>query len=337
MSSVPSLLTLLLLVFLAPIGISYAADDSVVVKEWLHKMIKAEHLVSYRGTFVYRHQDEMVVMNIVRAKSENGMMEYLTSQSGEVGEVITNPHYVQYAAPYNDKPPVSDSSAPEHLKPGNGADKSLHDRIEEIGLNYQLSLAETSRIAGRICQKLIITPRDEHRYGYNMWLDQGSGVLLKSEHLATDGDVLEQMIYSNIEFFGKKIPEDVRLILAENSIEMAPDMIGSSKQGVMSHSAHNWVVNYIPSGFEVASYQHSADPEQFVFEHIVFSDGLAAISVFIEKQDEDGPFNGVSQRGAMNAYLAEIEQYQLVVVGEVPLGTLELIGKSVRHASASIH
>jgi len=324
--------TFLIMVFLVPMGISYAADESVIVKGWLQKMIKAEHSASYRGTFVYRHHDEMVVMDIVRAKGELGMMEYLSSQSGEPGEVIRNPHYVQCLIPNSEMPLLSDN--PQVVSK---AEKSLQQRIDEIGRNYQLTLAEVSRVAGRASQKLIIIPRDEHRYGYHMWVDQQSGVLLKSEHLAIDGSVLEQVIYSSIEVFGDTIPADVSLMLADFSEKAAPDTAISDRAQESNSDTHDWLVNYIPSGFELASYQRSTDVQQPLFEHIVFSDGLAAVSVFIEKQDEEGAFNGVSQRGAMNAYFAEIDDYQVVVVGEIPLVTLQLIGESVHHTSESIH
>ncbi len=332
MPSVSRRLTLFLLVFLAPIGISYAADESVLVKGWLQKMIKAEHSASYRGTFVYRHQNEMVVMNIIRAKGDHGMMAYLSAQNGAPGEVIRNPHYVQCIIPNSDTPLQSDNP-----QVANNAVKSLNDRIDEISLYYQLTLAEVSRIAGRTSQQLVITPLDQHRYGYRMWIDQQSGILLKSEHLAINGDVLEQMIYSNIEFFGERIPADVQLMLDELNERMTPDKRLLDEQPSNSHDAHQWVVQFIPTGFELASYRRSTNPRQLPFEHIVFSDGLAAVSIFIEKQTENGAFNGVSQHGAMNAYFAANDDYQVVVIGEVPLGTLELIGKSVHYSAVNSH
>jgi len=332
MPSASHRLTLLILVFLVPVGISYGTDESAIVKGWLQKMIKAEHTVSYRGTFVYRHQNEMVAMNITRAKDEHGMIEYLSSQNGEPGEVFRNPHYVQCVIPDSDMPLQSDN--PQVV---NQAEKSLRDRIDEIGRYYQLTLAEVSRIAGRASQKLVITPLDQYRYGYRMWIDQQSGILLKSEHLAINGNVLEQMIYSNIEVFEDTVPPDVRLMLTELSNNTMPDKVPQHQSQSTSHDTHNWVVKFIPGGFELASYRRSTNPQQLPFEHIVFSDGLAAVSVFIEKQEENGTFNGVSQRGAMNAYFVEIDDYQVVVVGEVPLETLELIGKSVHYTAVNIH
>ena len=321
----------LLLLFSLPMGISVAADESVLVKGWLQKMIKAEHSVSYRGTFVYRHGDEMMAMNIVRAKGDHGMLEYLSSLSGSPGKVVRNPHLVRCLLSSSAMPLVSDN--PQMT---NEAENALRDRIDEISRYYQLSLAEVSRVAGRMSQKVVITPRDEYRYGYQMWVDQQSGLLLKSAHLAVGGEVLEQMIYSDIEIFNDNIPADVRQMLVENVVDKSQGH-ASLKSNAGNDVANNWEVKYIPDGFELANYQRRMNAQQAAYEHIVFSDGLAAVSVFIEKQEESDFFNGVSQRGAMNAYLAVVDDYQVVVMGEVPLGTLELIGKSVRHTPIVIH
>ena len=320
----------LLLLFSIPMGISYAADESVLVKAWLQKMVKAEHTVSYRGTFVYRHRDEMVVMKIVRARGEQGMFEQLSSLSGRAGDVVRNPDHVRCQLASSDISLLSGNG--ERMSEG---EKVLHAGLGEIDRYYQLSLAEVSRVAGRMSQKIAIIPRDEFRYGYHLWIDQQSGLLLKSAHLSASGEVLEQMIYSEIEIFNNTLPVDLRQMLSDNVIDKTQASL-SSKPVSDHDEANNWVVKYIPDGFKLVSYQRLLNAQQAAYEHIVFSDGLAAVSVFIEKMEESGAFNGVSQRGVMNAYLAAIDDYQVVVMGEVPLMTLELIGQSVHHSPVMV-
>ncbi len=326
----------LLLVFSMPMGLSYAADESMLVKAWLAKMIKAEHSVSYQGTLIYRYSDEMVAMNIVRTQSDNGMLEHLTSLNGTPGEVVRNPHQVTCLLPNVPMPLVYDN-----LKIKKGAVEMLQHRIDEIEQYYQLSLAEVTPVAGRMSQKVVIKPRDKYRYGYQFWIDQQSGLLLKLEHLAADGRIMEQMIYSNVDIYSEALPPEVRELHAIKPVDGNSVAQLSSPQ-VKNDGANNWTVKYIPNGFALADYQRRNNAQQnneyqMPFEHIVFSDGLASVSVFIEKQGKSGPFNGVSQRGAMNAYIASVDDYQVVVVGEVPLETLELIGESVRHSPESIH
>ncbi len=322
----------LLLLFSLPVGMSYAADQSALVKAWLKKMVKAEHSVSYRGTFVYRYSDEMVAMSIVRAKGDHGMLERLSSLNGSQGEVMRNSNRVRCLIPNSVTPLISDTLQTEKGK----VFASLNERIDQIDRYYELSLAGVTRVVGRKSQKIVITPRDEHRYGYQIWIDQQSGLLLKSKHLTVGGEVLEQMVYSNIEIFGEELPPSVRQLLIEN---MADSAVGKRVSNPQVSGGHleTWTVSYIPSGFKLANYHRRTDVSHAPFEHIAFSDGLASVSVFIEKQEANNAFRGVSQRGAMNAYLAALDDYQIVVMGEVPLETLELMGQSVRHTVVSSH
>ena len=93
----------------------------------------------------------------------------------------------------------------------------------------------------------------------------------------------------------------------------------------------HWKVERLPGGFQlIERYQHPATGARAIMEHIVFSDGLASVSVFIEKRPEkDAPFEGISRMGAVNAYGRIVNKHQVVVVGELPPAAVQLIGESV--------
>lgn len=329
--TVPIPLLLFAVVLATPFGSVWADDGAIQVKGLLQKMIRAERSVNFRGTFVYRHNDKMVAMKIVRARGEHGMRERLVSLNGLEGEVVRHPHRVKCLVPDSAHPLIYDNH-----QPGVDNHDSIIGRIDEISSYYHLRVVGVGRVAERMAHKLVITPRDEHRYGYQIWVDQQSGLVLRSEHLSPAGRVLEQMIYTDIELFGEHIPDDVTQLFASNSVGETP-VRQADRRGKSGTADNNWAVNYIPNGFVLASYHSQGESSHAKFEHIVFSDGLASVSVFIEKQSGHRPFNGVSQHGAMNAFLATVDDYQVVVVGEVPLRTLEQIGVSVRHTSATVH
>jgi sigma-E factor negative regulatory protein RseB len=65
-------------------------------------------------------------------------------------------------------------------------------------------------------------------------------------------------------------------------------------------------------------------------EHMVFSDGMAMVSVYVEQAlPGTRAFEGLSAMGAMNAYGALVDGYQVTVVGEVPPATVEMMATSV--------
>ncbi len=63
--------------------------------------------------------------------------------------------------------------------------------------------------------------------------------------------------------------------------------------------------------------------------HLVYSDGLASVSVFIKKNDGAvKPLQGVSSMGAVNAYGNSVDDYSITVVGEVPIITVQAMAQS---------
>jgi sigma-E factor negative regulatory protein RseB len=158
-----------------------------------------------------------------------------------------------------------------------------------------------------------------------------TGLLLKSELVSEQGKALEQIVYTNIRL-PAHIPDDL----------LAPAISGEgytwySNDYPVSRTASTrpgdqWVVTWVPKGFEVSDriYDPSSVSRNPV-EHLVYSDGLAKMSVFIELLDDaKESLLGPSGMGAINAYGSVIGDYQVTVVGEVPEITVEKVGQSVR-------
>ena len=96
-------------------------------------------------------------------------------------------------------------------------------------------------------------------------------------------------------------------------------------------AALRWAVAWHPNGFVLV--EHLAERisgSEMPMEHIVYSDGLASMSVFIELLGAAGAaLVGHSRVGAINAFGRVHEGHQITVVGEVPPGTVERVGMSV--------
>jgi sigma-E factor negative regulatory protein RseB len=90
-------------------------------------------------------------------------------------------------------------------------------------------------------------------------------------------------------------------------------------------------VGWLPAGFAMSD--RATDPAaagRMPVEHLVYTDGLASVSVFIEHLDAQGErLEGLSRMGAVNAYGTMVAGFQVTAVGEVPGGTVERIGRSV--------
>jgi sigma-E factor negative regulatory protein RseB len=64
--------------------------------------------------------------------------------------------------------------------------------------------------------------------------------------------------------------------------------------------------------------------------HLVYSDGLASVSVFIEPRNPRAvPMEGLAKVGAAFAYSRDLDGHQVTAVGEVPAATVEAIAVGV--------
>ncbi len=303
-----------------------AADTAAEVRQWLDKMSHSSQKINFEGTFVYRRGDQVTAMKIVHVADENGEREKLSSLNGPVREIIRERGVARITM---DKKSV--------VIEKRGASRSLAsktpEQIDQIEKFYSFSSGGESRAASRPVRVVNIVPRDAYRYGYRVSLDQQTGTMLQSDLLNEEGVPIEQVMFITFDLLDK-VPPTMREPARHGDPASAhPDgpQVSQPLPG-----GEGWKVGKMPGGFILAEhYRHQVPHSQAFMNHMVLSDGLASVSVFIEKNNPHhaSPFVGVSRMGVANAYGTRINDYQVTVVGEVPVATVEMIGKSIKHHS----
>jgi sigma-E factor negative regulatory protein RseB len=201
--------------------------------------------------------------------------------------------------------------------------------IDRLMPNYDFKLVDGSRVAGRKTLKIVITPKDNLRYGHSLWVDKKTGLLLKTHLLNENSRKLEQFMFTQINFVDE-IPASWLMPAVSGkefnwyeAAEPEPDQV---------KKISDWEVLTLPKGFmpDMQS-KHMAPKNSMPVEHMVFSDGLSSISVFIEKDmNEKDNLVGSSRMGAVHAHGHKLDGYHVTVVGEAPLASIKMISKSVR-------
>jgi sigma-E factor negative regulatory protein RseB len=297
---------------------AYAADTA---HDWLMKMSAARHL-DYEGTFVYQHDTQLEAMRIIH-KVVGGMpRERLVSLNGAPREIIRDAREVRCYLP------DENSIVIEHRKAGGrGFPGVLPERVSELDENYVIQLGRTGRVSGRGAQLVLIRPRDGYRYGYRLWADRETGLLLKADLLDDKGKLLEQFMFTHLRIGGDIPPA-----------ALEPEMSGQGmtwhreSDAATSPAAAPWDVVRLPKGFRLSRHMTRTTPvRRKPVEHLVFSDGLAAVSIFIEQETGDAKnvMHGSSRMGAVHAFGKRLDGHHVTVVGEVPAATVTLIGGSV--------
>lgn len=302
-----------------------AADEGVV--SWLERMVQAAHQFNYTGTFVYQHGGSLQTMQIIHAVDDDGEHERLVSLSGPAREVIRDHDKVTYILPEDSSMVLEHTGTPRSfplIKP------SL---IEPLRQHYDIKLHGSDRIAGIKARHIAIIPRDKYRYGQNIWLAEDNGLLLRAEVLNEQGVIVEQVMFTSLEL-REHISPDMLAPQTENPGRIVE--FGGEPEALVPADEHmHWQVTMLPAGFKQdVERLHYLPNKSEPVEHHLYSDGLASVSVFIEKSNKaSNGFTGSLRMGGINAYGRRLDGHLATVVGEVPPLTVKQIAESIQALS----
>lgn len=276
-----------------------SAAESISASQWLEKMSTALQVQNYVGTFIYLRDGDLAAMKVTHVVDQQGAREMLETLTGEPRRELRN--------------------TPTSATAGDG-------QLAKIDGYYRLKLLGDDRAAGRMTRLISVMPKDEYRYGYRLWLDQATGLLLKSDLLDEKGEILEQVMFTSLELLQpEQIAEVLRGFGAMPNSQISPESASPKNR---------LVVGNLPKGFVLKS-AHSNSPNSS-YDHSVYSDGLASVSIFVERAKSEGEaFIGVSRMGAVSAFGNVEAGYQITVVGDVPEETVTTIGKSISLLTAA--
>ena len=303
------------ILFVVPIV--YAAEQPA---EWLDRMSAAVQKISYEGTVIRSKGGDAEALKVVRSFSDGVISEKLTVQEGNGLEIIRNGDEVHCILP--DQKSVL-------VEPWNNQStlfSNLPTSDVRFGHEYDLSLVREELVAGRKAVLLAIRPHDEFRFGHRLWLDRETGFPLRTELLDGDGSLLEQLKFADINLDSDISPD---ALSPSVSIENFTFQAGNAKR-VEVDVETDWVCNDLPAGFRVVSTKNAQLPGADVSViHILYSDGLATVSVFIAKIQIKHAARR-SNVGGSNAYSLQQDEYQITAVGEVPAATAKRIATSMQ-------
>lgn len=182
------------------------------------------------------------------------------------------------------------------------------------------------RVAGRQCLVIDILPKDNHRPRYQLCADAATGLLLKAQLLKPDGSVLEQIAFNQVAV-GQPIADDE---LAASWSTDGWQQINREQKNIDFRQL-GW--NYVkPPGFEPVMQLQRTFRDGRTVNQMILTDGLASVSVFIEPYQQslsDHQWQGANRSGSINLYGQRVDDYWVVVVGEVPAQSIHLLAQSI--------
>lgn len=298
---------------------STALAERIEPNEWLSRMSAAVQMTSYEGTVIRIRDGKAEALKVVHTVSDGVIREKVVAQEGNGLEIIRNGNEVHCILP------DSRSVLVEEWDDQSTLFSTLPSSEIRFGSEYDVSIVREDRVAGRQAILVAIRPHDSYRYGHRVWLDTETAFPLQTQLIGEDGDPIEQVKFADISL-NKEI----------HASALAPSYSTENFRWLTQPSRHvshkletSWASSDMPQGFRaVATHGETMPGSDAVVTHIVYSDGLANVSVFIAPQASavsDGP----SRVGSSNSYSAIRDGHRVTAVGEVPAITVEQIATTM--------
>jgi sigma-E factor negative regulatory protein RseB len=279
-------------------------------KDWLERIGPALSQQDYQGTLVTVSGNSIDTLGVYHAWDGQRERMRLVALTGPKREVIRNDRMVMCigtglgASGYDGDASGRWNPAGKFAGAGNLP-------------NYSAALGRTGRVAARDCQVVDLKPKDQWRYGYRLWLDHDTGLPLRITLLSEAGQPLEQMAFANLET-RKPSPEDLRPSTTEGLRR-----VQSLKVNRVAADP-GWRVAPPPPGFVLRGARRLGESVQ-----LLYSDGLASVSIYIEPMAGTAQGEKRMRRGAVNVHTRVGNGRRIVATGKVPAATVTYFARHV--------
>ncbi|HSW18152.1 MAG TPA: MucB/RseB C-terminal domain-containing protein [Ramlibacter sp.] len=290
------------------------------VTEWLARMQAAAGQHSYAGTFVVTSNAGALssarVWHACQADKQVERVETLTGaprstfrRNDEVVTFMPDQRMVRIerrepAPVFPNLPRVAETAISEH---------------------YAARQLGSDRVAGFDADVVLVAPKDQLRLGYRIWSEKKTGLIVKLQTLGTEGEVLEQAAFSELQLDTGLKPDK----LAQMMTPPEGWRVERMDTAKTTAAAEGWTLKAAVPGFApVSCYRRRATSEATM--QWVFSDGLATVSLFVEPFDaQRHGREGIMAAGATQTLTRRIQDWWLTAVGEVPAQTLRAFAQNL--------
>ena len=292
------------------------ADEPV---DWLSKMGAALDEASYRGIIIREQDSRTDTFKIFRTLRDGVIRQRLVRQDGDGIEIIRNGNEVHCVLPEKRAVLVEDWNGQGTLF------SAIPEDVDALTDAYEFAISGKDRVAGRKAVIVSITPKDGLRFAHRLWLDMQTGFPLKSERADEQGQLVDRIRFADIE---------IGVELSELELSSGHPL-GNFKwypavQTGRSEATFDWHSDGLPAGYRKESgHVETLDASTTVVTHIVYTDGLSRVSVFIKPGDGNTSTTR-AQLGNAHSYSMLKGEFRVTAVGEAPPAAVEQIALSMQ-------
>jgi sigma-E factor negative regulatory protein RseB len=320
------------------VALALAAAASAIAQEprqWLERMNQALTSRNYDGVFAHWQDGRVEMLRIIHRNLNGRITERLASLDGSGREFIRNGAELSCYLPDKRTVLVSHSESSASLL------TSIPAIDGKTAGFYDITDVMRTRVNRRNTRVIAVTPRDEFRYGYRLWIDESTSMPLKTQLCDAHGRVIEQVVFANLEL-ANRIPDAAfRPDVATDGFQWVRNDATPAVSAGLPNLSALWSALRLPPGFRMTVRSAQLLPGAHdPVAHLVFTDGLASVSVFVESgfatPADQQTVAGVASVGSASAFTTVIDGHKVTAVGEVPPNTVRFIATSVTKSEPAV-
>lgn len=318
----------------------------------LERMARAIKSTDFEGTFVYQYGDSLAAMRIVHRYQDGESQDSLLTLNGPIRTIGRSDEGVACLLSGGQSVLMAraDDDDDETSAPGRPA-----PNWSQLQLHYRFGLLEPTRVAGRSAEVVDIAPKDGLRYGYRFSIDHETYLPLRTALIDGRGRAVQQLMFTDLDLNPDANPVSTsaeavgessrRTAAAGDSAGAArnpgafspvpPGNTGAVTRGgdaVVTTTGSPWRFQSLPSGFGLVEHEWLDAGAGAKTEYFMFSDGLASVSVYVERADQPG-LVGQTQMATIHAAGKWADGHQITAVGEVPSATVSALIEAIEPAA----
>lgn len=280
--------------------------------QWLNRVASSSRKLSYSGVFVYHSADRSETSRIAHMMENGRELERIETLDGSPREVVREGDEIKCYLP-DQRLLVLERGKEQRSFPA-----VLPEGLAALTDHYTIRRGPPGRVAGFDAQSIVVEPKDELRYRRQFWVETQSGLMLKASLLDEQGNPRESFAFTELHIGGPLSRDSLK---AHAKLQSGEWRVHDIRSREMPPDSGKWVFRTQLPGFKKISGMLRKSPRDGQqITHLMFSDGLAAISLFIQPVSaaQPRPETGAFTMGAVNVYKRLLADHLLVAMGDVP-------------------
>ena len=297
---------------------SVSATQELSAKQLVEQMTKANKQLNYELVFVQTGPVSIDAWRYRHLYQNDAVYAQLTTLDGVKQEIIQRNNLISYFQG-NYQPFTINSNRIVDSLPS-----ILYGNFEQLAQYYDFVKSGRNRVADRLVQTVKILPKDNFRYQYIIFIDEENHLLLRSDMLDRDGNLLEQFRVVNF-YLGDELNE---LPVYLNKMPFPP-LLADKKTA--TKTIKEWNTSWLPQGFTLINEDIKTEESSgTVIESRLFSDGLFSFTLYVSNSILPTEQENVWRQGANTIYSENMNGKEITIIGQIPVSTAKRIVQDIK-------